>query len=419
MLGVSPFDRTNGAARAARSMCETIARHGFEVRAVAPTACVNVEPHTHLDAIRDEQGRLPSDFTHTPPEAPPKSSPKSPPVSLLQSSTAAPVMRFSRRGVHFSLLDTGEHTHTSWAAKFAEPFTELLTRELDAHPPDVVLTFGGSPAERRWRAMVRGRGAAVVFSLQNHGYYDRRAFEDVDHVLSCSDFIAAEYERRIGLRSTPIPPPFLPEDVVAPRRVPKYATYINPELEKGVLFFVRVVAAVGERRPDIPFMVVESRAREGTLALAAREAGVDPDRLRNVSISPGATHPRMLFALTRTLLVPSLFAEPLGSVAIEALANGAPPLVFDRGGLAQACNGAGFVFGASPRTVDSWGRDATEQDVAPWAETIIRLFDDETRYRECSRRALDASRAFTPEATAPALAEVFSSVRRGGVVLNG
>ena len=183
LLGVSPFDRTNGAARAMRSVCETIAGHGFEVRAVAPTACVHAEPETHLASIHDDDGRPPREYRFDPP-----------------TDGEPGVHRFVRNGVRYALLETGAATHVDWEREHGAAFDRLLDAETDVWRPDVLFTFGGSPDERRRRHAIRERGAAVLFYVQNHHYYDTRAFVGVDHVLTCSAFLAGEYERRIGVR---------------------------------------------------------------------------------------------------------------------------------------------------------------------------------------------------------------------------
>ena len=60
--------------------------------------------------------------------------------------------------------------------------------------------------------------------------------------------------------------------------------------------------------------------------------------------APATPRPADFFALTKILLVPSLFPEPFGRVAAEALINGIPPLVSDRGALPETVAGAGRVL---------------------------------------------------------------------------
>jgi glycosyltransferase involved in cell wall biosynthesis len=49
--------------------------------------------------------------------------------------------------------------------------------------------------------------------------------------------------------------------------------------------------------------------------------------------------PADYFALTRILVVPSVWEEPFGRVAPEAMINGIPPLVSNRGSLPHVIGG--------------------------------------------------------------------------------
>src|SRR3984885_15932856 len=74
----------------------------------------------------------------------------------------------------------------------------------------------------------------------------------------------------------------------------------------------------------------------------------DLRRHEGIMIAGAVPKPRDIFTNTRVLLVPSVWEEPSGRVVAEALVNGVPPLVSDRGGLAESCNGAGFVLPLPP-----------------------------------------------------------------------
>lgn len=393
LLGVCPYDRTNGAARDVRAVCEILAEAGYTVSALTPTANVLPGGSDPVAQIRAE-GREPRD------------------VAVNDEPNIGRVLRFADRGVRYAMLDTGAHGFVTWENEHDAAFTALLEDTLANHAPDVIYTFGGTPPEQRWRRRARETGAAVVFTLHNHGYYHPLAFNDTDAVIACSRFLAQRYKQRVGIDATPIPQPMLEADVVAPARSPKYVTFVNPEVNKGVLFFARLADELGARRPDIPVMVVESRGTERTLDLAAREIGVDLRARGNIRVSPGVSRPRAVFAVTRALVAPSVFEEPFGRVAAEAICNGAPPIVFDRGGLREACNGAGFVMTPPAHLLDSFGKATTPADVAPWIDVIERLYDDAAFYTAQSDAALAASRAFSTGVLGPKFVSFFDAAHR-------
>ncbi len=68
--------------------------------------------------------------------------------------------------------------------------------------------------------------------------------------------------------------------------------------------------------------------------------------------------------------MPSVWEEPAGRVAAEALANGLPPIVSDRGGLPEICGAGGFV---QPLPADLTVETRTPVAIAavePWLAVI-------------------------------------------------
>jgi len=76
----------------------------------------------------------------------------------------------------------------------------------------------------------------------------------------------------------------------------------------------------------------------------------------------------------RYMIVPSLWEEPFGNVALEGMACGCIPIVSDSGGLPEAIGDAGLVFASG--------------DVAALSACISKLLDDkllESRLRTAAR----------------------------------
>src|SRR4029077_5898603 len=93
---------------------------------------------------------------------------------------------------------------------------------------------------------------------------------------------------------------------------------------------------LGSRRPDIPVLVVQSGRSAGSLNDIP---GIDFSKYPHIMAAPPVAKPADYFALTRILLVPSVWEEPFGRVAAEAMINGIPPLVSDRGSLPDVIGG--------------------------------------------------------------------------------
>jgi glycosyltransferase involved in cell wall biosynthesis len=158
---------------------------------------------------------------------------------------------------------------------------------------------------------------------------DRRAFSDATAVIFPSEYSRRFYASRLGLEGPVIPDPIRLEQVVAEDPEPKYVTFINPQSEKGATVFARIALELGERRPDIPLLVVEGRGSSDALA----RLPVDLSSLTNLNRMANTPDPRDFYRVSRVVLMPSLWRESLGRVAIEAMANGIPFLASDPGAL--------------------------------------------------------------------------------------
>jgi glycosyltransferase involved in cell wall biosynthesis len=139
-----------------------------------------------------------------------------------------------------------------------------------------------------------------------------------------------------------------------------------------------------KRRPDIPLLLVEGRDTSDALA----RLPVDLSTLTNLNRMANTPDPRDFYRVSRVVLMPSLWRESLGRVAIEAMANGIPVMASDRGALPETLGNAGFVFMIPKRCTPSSGAVPTAQEVAPWVAAIERLWDDpafEARHRALAK----------------------------------
>ena len=108
--------------------------------------------------------------------------------------------------------------------------------------------------------------------------------------------------------------------------------------------------------------------------------------------------------------MPSLWRESFPRVAVEALINGIPVLASARGGLPETLGQAGFLFDVPPQYTPETRLVPSAEEVAPWIETIIRLWDDEPFYDQERRRCLAAAEAWRPERLLPGFEEFFARV---------
>ncbi len=393
LLDQLPQDPSSGAARTSRTICEFLAASGaFTVQALATTA-------TESGSAEDVRRHLPGDLQVIEPSGPGKD---------------RPILRFSTRGIDYSILDSSIPSNTGWEPAHGAQFDRMLDTCLAGFTPDLVFTYGGQPSMiERWRR-ARARGARIVFGLWNHGYLQsRRFFDEIDYVLTPSRFLTEKYQRRLGVASTPLPSPMDLDDVVAAEHDPLFLTFINPSIQKGVMFMARFAEELARQRPDIRLMVVESRGDAGALVAAGLLGGFYLRRHGNIMVSPGVSHSREIFTVTRVLLAPSVWEEPSGRVASEALVNGVPPIVSNRGGLPEECRGAGIVLPLPDSLTLETRKPVAPEDVQPWIAAAVQFADDEDFYHTACAQARVAGKTYHPERLREAYATFFRSALDG------
>lgn len=302
-------------------------------------------------------------------------------------------------------------------------FLRELDRLLSSFAPDQLIACNGHPMIFAAMAEARRRGITTAFAVRGFGYDHARLFADVDHVFTCSRYLTGHYRDTIGLISTPLEPPIDWSTVVAPEDTRAFVTFVHPAPHKGLLLFARLADMLGSRRPDIPVLVVQSAHSGGALNAIP---GIDFARYPQIMAAPHVPTPAEYFALTRLLLVPSVWPEPFGRVAAEAMINGIPPLVGDRGALPDVIGGdysqggGGLVLPIPDwMTVDTT-RLPTEQEIEPWFDAICRLWDDDALYQSVARRARELAEArYREDVSRTRHVEYFTSLRPGPPPLRG
>lgn len=369
-------DHTSGAAHSLRILMQWLAAAGHDV-SVLGTGRFDARPPGDLMRHLADHG---ISARQTPPSKAFLKSVKR--VSNL--GPGRPVADFTLAGVRVRMLLTRAAMNTPADRFEADQFLFLLDEMLAGAPPDLLISYGAHPVLQEAMRRARGAGACTVFTLRNYGYEDRRYYEHVDHVFTTSPYLTEVYRERIGLNSVGIDSPIEWADVEAPGEMRRFVTFVNPSPSKGSMLFARLADMLGSARPDIPLLVVQSAATAGALNAIP---GLDFTKYPHIMAAPATPRPADFFALTRMLLVPSVFAEPFGRVSAEALINGIPPIVSDRGALPQTVGGGGIVV-PLPAWLTPESRELpTEVETRPWFDAVCGLWDDAERYRQASRRA--------------------------------
>ena len=445
MLFASPhciIDFTSGAALATLDALQVLARHGFQCQAYCASKIDGHETVSWDQLLAAIPSRRNERDTHEG---------VSRPVAVV--SGQVPIWVFPTRSGDINV----------WTADESQAMLADFERLLGSVRPDVLLTYGGHPVNTAMMRMAGQRGIPVVFGLHNFAYHDPAVFRDADYVVVPSEFSRAWYLKRLGLQCQVLPYAIDWDRVVdeGSRQLavgsresdegsgiasrssipsPLFVTFVNPQPTKGVFVFARIVEQLQRRRPDIPILVVESRGQASWL----EQTHLDLSWCQNLHAMANTSDPRDFYRRTKVLLVPSLWNESLGLVAAEAMINGIPVLASSRGALPEtlgardwkleegargeglgarlrwrhargemieSCPSGSFVIDIPERYTPETTLVPTAEEVEPWVETIIRLWDDEKLYGERSEKAREHAKQWHSDRLGPIYAEFFRNVR--------
>ena len=286
-----------------------------------------------------------------------------------------------------------------------DAFLAACDHFLKQNRPDLVWTYGGDPTAYAIQRLAKRLDIPVLFALHNFCYFDPTAFVATDYVIVFSEFSRQYYWDSMKLACQKFPL------VIDPRRVdvsqwrPQYVTFVNPEPRKGVFVFARIAEVLFQRRPDIPLLIVEGVAKKSLLS----RLGIDFSRIASLRTVPTTPNPRDFYAVTKILLMPSL-TEPAGMVAMEGMLNGIPVLASNRGGLPEIVGGAGFLFDIPSRCTAESSAVPTADEVEPWVETIIRLWDDQAFFEHWSQAARLRGQSWHPDHLQPIYRDFFENI---------
>ena len=263
---------------------------------------------------------------------------------------------------------------TNWRVEAEKTFLALLEEQFDKFSPDILASYGGQRTVSASAMKAKRRGIKSVFMLHNLSYRDRKLFENFDMIVVPSEYVRKRYRARLGFDSRVVAPLIDPAKVVAPERAPRFLTFVTPTVEKGLYFFLGIARELGERRPDIPILLVEGRGKVQRLATIP-----EARKLTNLNVLERVESPALFFKETRLLLVPSLCEETFGRVVVEAGLNGIPALCSDRGALPEIVGDPNLVLPIPQRFTPASRAIPSPKETENWLAAIVALWDDPRR----------------------------------------
>ena len=212
-------------------------------------------------------------------------------------------------------------------------------------------------------------------------------------IVTIGHHMAGYVDRHLNRASVVIHPPIYGHPPY--RRFSRFGSgsvlMINPCAVKGLPVFL----ALADRFPTVSFTAL---AGWGTTSQDRAALALRP----NISLLDTVPDIEDVLAGATLLLMPSLWYEGFGLIAMEAMLRGLPVISSDSGGLVEAKHGTNWVIPVRPIT--AYGRTfdealmprpvVPEQDLDPWAAALSTLLSDENEYYAEAERSRTAALAF-------------------------
>ena len=182
---------------------------------------------------------------------------------------------------------------------------------------------------------------------------------------------------------------------------------INPCQVKGIGIFIELA----RRFPEYPFAAL---AGWGTSSADRKMLAL----LNNVQVIESVENIEEALGQARVLLMPSLWYEGFGLIAMEAMLRAIPVISSDSGGLREARQGTGFVIPVRPIQRYLPEFDEThmprpvipEQNFEPWTEALGSLLDNRNLYEAEAGRCRAHALAFVAQLDASGFEKLLLSL---------
>lgn len=212
-------------------------------------------------------------------------------------------------------------------------------------------------------------------------------------VVSIGQHMAGYIHEHLGREVTVIHPPIYGHPPY--RQFGRFGSgavlMVNPCAVKGVSIFL----ALARLFPNVEFAALNGW---GTTAHDRAALSALPN-VRALDTVPDIED---VLREARCLLMPSVWYEGFGLIAMEAMLRGVPVVASNSGGLEEAKSGTGCVVPVRPvekyeRVFDDTGMPRAvvpEQDLHPWVAALETMLNDEAAYWSEAERSRSAALAF-------------------------
>jgi glycosyltransferase involved in cell wall biosynthesis len=312
------------------------------------------------------------------------------------------------RVVSASLGNDGESTQDGIQIRSVKDLprrSPVLHAEIQEFGPDLVLVSSEDLSHVLLRDAARSAPGRLVYLAHTPQFFpfgpeswnpDPKAAAIVREsraIVAIGTHVAGYIRQHLGAKAAVIHPP-----IYGQPPYPRFGDFsngwllmINPCAVKGLPVFLELA----RRFQQLPFAALKGWGTTSDDLRAMAE-------LPNIHVLDSVPGIDDVLSQSRLLLMPSLWYEGFGLIAMEAMLRGLPVIASDSGGLVEAKRGTGFVVPVRPIEHYKSEFDEThmprpelpEQDVAPWADAVMSLTGDRALYDAESERSRSVALEF-------------------------
>lgn len=362
-------DNSNGAAIHSKIMLEALVRRGIEVKVLNALVGDDIHGLEVFNRIAQAVG----------------------------DTKERKFLQFNDNGIEYFIAKTKGHLSRDITSDDQDTIFDLFLQLLDKYQPDMIMGYSGDMFSVSLRREAKIRGMTIVYALHN-GLHRGFRFIDCDLVFTPSEASASMYRDGDGTDVKAVGQFIDKQRVLATKRAQtenvKYVTLVNPTPEKGIAIFVKLHEVFSRKHPEIPFLVVKSIGDYPTTVRSLHhkdgspyvQNGV-PCTAEQIKVAEHTDDPRLIYDISRVIVMPSVWHEAWGCVATEAVMNGIPVLASKNGGLPEAVREGGVLLEAPECTQKDYRCVPDDDEIAPWVEALERCLNDD--WTEACRKASD------------------------------
>ncbi|MDF1582312.1 MAG: glycosyltransferase [Methyloprofundus sp.] len=286
---------------------------------------------------------------------------------------------------HDGILDCG------YPIRILPDFNQALSDLIDEFKPDVIWSQLEGAVEVL--ELAKAKGIQGLYYVHDAEFDVQELCKIADlgcHIVCSSGFLADKAQRVIGRSTYTLYPSA--ELYFATKNDPNgFITMINPHRVKGLPTFLKIA----QQLPEQQFLLVESW-KLNNQALA--ELHEQLAQLPNIQFMHRVSDMRIIYAQTKLLLIPSIWEEGFGMVAIEGQSCRIPVIASQRGGLTESVGTGGILI-------------EDYQNVEKWLTAVAQVLASPHSYASFSERAYQhaTSDNFTPKVLAAHFLQICTS----------